>query len=68
MHCIGSETTPVCNEIIEPLGFPQDKKEIESSDKDPDIVKFTIWALFLPIITYIEQLWVARLLAASSSL
>lgn len=43
IHCIGSETTLVYNEIIEPLGFLQDKKKIESSDTDLDIFKFTIW-------------------------
>lgn len=53
-HCIGSASTLVYKEINEPLGFPQDEKKTESSDKDLDIVKFTIWALFLPVIIYIE--------------
>lgn len=42
--------------MIEPLGFPQDKKEVESGDKVLDVVKVTIWVLVLLVITYIEYL------------
>jgi hypothetical protein len=55
-HCIESETILVYNEMIEPLGFPQDKKEVESGDKVLDVVKVTIWVLVLLVITYIEYL------------